>query len=136
MNQRHLAVHEPQTHHVGGVVEVTELGEDLVALRVRPPTPFDAIARDELGDIGDRTVRRLQKHPVLDENRHHVHRKPNLTAKECCHRPCRVEHGSCHRYWRASWSLYRHWPAVCTKLSQTFHRGLVAFERRYRPDDV
>ena len=72
MHERHLAVHQAKTHDVGRLVELAQHVEDLVTLRMSPPTPLDRLASDELGNVRQRTTRRLQQHPVLDEYRHHT----------------------------------------------------------------
>lgn len=60
MDKRDLAVDETGRYHVGGTEHLVDDIEDLVTGPVPPPAAPDRLARDELGEIRDQALGRLQ----------------------------------------------------------------------------
>jgi hypothetical protein len=53
MNQRDLAIDEAANEHLLGICDGLKDCEDVMALRVRPPTAFDLLADDGLCEARD-----------------------------------------------------------------------------------
>ena len=73
VHERHLAAYQSQANDVERLVEQLQLVEDGMALRMSPPTSLDRFTSDQLGNVGQRSTRRLQQNAVFGERCHHIH---------------------------------------------------------------
>jgi hypothetical protein len=67
MNQRDLAIDETANEHLLGIGDGLKDCEDVMALRVRPPTALDWLADDGLCEARDRSFGRHQDNAVFPD---------------------------------------------------------------------
>src|SRR5262249_7629305 len=65
MHERNVAVDEPRDQDVRRIAHAARDTKDVPAARVRPPGAADAAAGDRFGEIGNRSARSFQHHPML-----------------------------------------------------------------------